>query len=296
MTKKSPMPFLYPTALKAGICLLFALFTPTFFNPAAAQATGYQLITAAVDQDLAAKKKNEILQISNDLFDAGTYTGSNKESIGYRLLKPAANAGIRKYPLILIFHNSGKIGTDNTAQLDVLVKYWAQPEVRTRYPAYVVAVQFPVRSSNYTNLRDLLTSNPAPCLLTALQLADSLKKVLPVDHNRIYSLGFSMGASTANNAMMARPDLFAAGICISGIPMQENAERLKNIPLWLIHGNKDNDNPIPGDRAFYKKINGYKHAKIMFWEIEGLEHKIYAPLYTTRIMPEWLFALQKKNR
>lgn len=286
----------YPMVQKAGICLLFALFTLSPLNPVAAQATGYQLITTAVDQDLATKKKNEILQLSNDLFDAGTYTGSNNETIGYRLLKPAANAGIRKYPLILIFHNSGKIGTDNTAQLDVLVKYWAQPEVRKRYPAYVVAVQFPVRSSNYTNLRDLLTSYPAPCLLSALQLADSLKKVLPVDPKRIYSLGFSMGASTANNAMMARPDLFAAGICISGIPMQENAERIKDIPLWLIHGNKDTDNPIPGDKAFYKKRNGNKTAQIRFWEIEGLEHKIYAPLYTTDIMPEWLFTQQKKNR
>lgn len=288
------MPFPYQTALSINIGLLLSLFTCTRPHPAAAQATGYKLATSTVDQELAAKKKNEILQTSNDLFDAATYTGSNKEKINYRLLQPAANAGIRKYPLILIFHNSAKTGTDNTAQLDVLVKYWAQPEVRERYPAYVVAVQFPVRSSNYTDLHGLLTSNPAPCLLPALQLADSLKKALPIDAKRIYSLGFSMGASTANNAMMARPDLFAAGICISGIPMQEHAERLKHLPIWLIHGNKDTDNPIPGDKAFYKKISGYKGSKILFWEIEGLEHKIYPPLYTTDIMPEWLFAQEKQ--
>lgn len=290
------MTFRNGTFFRAGLLTFLCLLTGTFSNYTYAQTSGYKLIITAVDKEAAEKKKNDILKISNDLFIAGTYTGSGKEAIHYRMLQPQTVPGIRKYPLILIFHNSGRIGTDNIAQLDVLVKYWAQPDIRNRYPAYVVALQFPVRSSNYTTLTgDLMSSAPAPCLQTALELTDSLSKVLPIDATRVYSLGFSMGASTANNAMMARPELFAAGICISGIPTQEKAERLKHIPIWLIHGNKDADNPIPGDRAFYKKMSKLKSTKIAFWEIEGLEHKIYAPLYTTDIMPEWLFAQKKKK-
>lgn len=292
------MPLNTRPVFKAGITALLCLFTLASSPDARAQTTtGYTLVQTTADQAAAEKKKNEILQISNDLFAAGTFTGSNQERIGYRLLSPVPAAGIRKYPLILIFHNSGRIGTDNTAQLDLLVKFWAQPDIRRRYPAYVVAVQFPVRSSNYTTRSgDLMSSAPAPCLQAALQLTDSLSKVLPVDNKKIYTLGFSMGASTANNALVARPGLFAAGMCISGIPALEKAAVLKHIPIWIIHGNKDTDNPIAGDKAFYKKMQTLKKTTITFWEIEGLEHKIYSPLYTTDIMPEWLFAQQKKNR
>ncbi|PSK89768.1 hypothetical protein [Taibaiella chishuiensis] len=254
-----------------------------------ARDRNYRLVTTAVDSVAAEAKKKTILALSNDLFDAGTFRGNLETNINYRLLPPPGGKP-GKYPLIVIFHNSGRIGTDNTAQLDVLVKYWAQPAIRSRYPAYVLAVQFPLRSSNYTTLSgDLMTSVAASCLQGALQLTDSLVKVLPVDNRRIYALGFSMGASTANNAMMARPGLFAAGVCISGIPAQESVAPLQQTPVWLVHGNKDTENPIPADKAWYRNRQAQHSAPTLFWEIEGLGHKIYAPLYTTEAIPEWLW-------
>ena len=275
--------FAYPIIFVVVLSLLAG--TPDSY----ARDNNYRLVTTTVDSTAAAAKKKAILDISNDLFIAGTYQGGQATGILYRLLPPpAGTAG--KFPLIVIFHNSGRIGTDNTAQLDVLVKYWAQPAVRNRYPAYVLAVQFPVRSSNYTALSgDLMTSGAAPCLQQALQLTDSLVKTLPIDTRSIYALGFSMGASTANNAMMARPGLFAAGVCISGIPAQESAKALMHTPVWLIHGNKDTENPIPADKAWYRNRQVKGYAATRFWEIEGLEHKIYAPLYTSHILPEWLW-------
>ncbi|MBB6500179.1 phospholipase [Pedobacter cryoconitis] len=252
--------------------------------------SSHLLVKPPADKQLAASKRKDIVSISNNLFGAGEFTGNNKELIRYRILAPDTVTAQKKYPLVLIFHNSGRIGTDNTAQLDVLVKFWAQDAIRKRYPAYVLAVQFAGRSSNYVkNADSVLTSVPAPGVRSAIQLVDSLKNALPVDINRIYTIGFSMGASTANNALMARPDLFAAGVFISGIPMQEGFFKLKNTPLWLIHGNDDQENPIPGDRLLYQKMQGLKSSKILFWEIEGLQHEIYTPLYTSDIIPQWLF-------
>lgn len=281
--------------LKTRILLHAALLLLLFHAVAVhGRNRGYELVTTPVDQAAAEQQKQAILQLSNDLFIPGTFKGSNKESIVYRLLPPAGQDKSRKYPLLVIFHNSGRIGTDNTAQLDVLVKYWAQDAIRKRYPAYVLAVQFPVRSSNYTTIPgNLMTSVAAPCVQSALQLTDSLLKVLPADPHRVYTLGFSMGASTANNAMMARPELFAAGICISGIPAQESVQPLRRMPVWLVHGNKDNENPIPADKAWYKKMLQAKNQQVRFWEIECLEHKIYAPLYTTEALPQWLFAQKR---
>ncbi len=84
-----------------------------------ARDNNYRLVTATVDSIAAAAKKKAILDISNDLFIAGAYQGGQATGILYRLLPPPAGTSGR-FPLIVIFHNSGRIGTDNTAQLDVL--------------------------------------------------------------------------------------------------------------------------------------------------------------------------------
>lgn len=256
--------------------------------------TGHFITGYMQKREVSDKVKNDILQISNDVFSTGIFTGGAPDTIHYRLLTPRTTATQKDYPLVVIFPSSGGIGTDNLNQMRVLPKFWAQDSIRERYPAYVVAIQFPTRSSNYTRIKDsLFTSQPTPCLSTALQLVDSLKQALPVDTNRIYAIGFSMGASTANNAIVARPGLFAASLLISGIPMLENTEALIHTSLWLVHGNDDTENHIQGDRSLYEKMHFYKHPDIAFWEIEGLQHETYPLLYTTDMVPAWLFSRRK---
>jgi predicted peptidase len=54
-----------------------------------------------------------------------------------------------KYPLVVVYHGSGAIGTDNNVQLGLLHKLFASPEIQSKYPAFVLAPQFPTRSSDY---------------------------------------------------------------------------------------------------------------------------------------------------
>ncbi|HWK03518.1 MAG TPA: alpha/beta hydrolase-fold protein [Puia sp.] len=252
---------------------------------------GYYRASQQLSKDSTDKLKAGIRGISNDLFEPGMYTGSNEIAIRYRLLRPDTTKKKDRYPLVLVLHGSGAVGTDNMAQLGILVKLWAQPGIRERYPAYVVAPQFPRRSSNYSPAPDkkVLVSTPDACLTTALQLIDSLKKVLPVDERKIYVIGFSMGASGAINSLALRPDLFAAAVSISGIPELDRTEVLAHIPLWLVHGNADTENPIPSDSLLFKELQAVKGRKVRFWEVDHLEHDIYYRLYTSEELPEWLF-------
>jgi len=253
--------------------------------------TGYYQLQQTITADSANKAKNSIRAISNDLFTPFQYTGANKITINYRLLGPAKTTQKDKYPLVLVLHSSGGIGTDNTSQLGILVKLWAQPAIREKYPAYIVAPQFPLRSSNYSPNRDknVLVSTPDPCLTTALQLIDSLKKVLPVNERKIYVIGFSMGASGTINSLDLRPDLFAAAVSISGIPSFNRTTTRPKTPIWLIHGNADTENPIDSDSLFYKELQSLHDHHIKFWEIDNLQHDIYSELYTSDIIPVWLF-------
>lgn len=139
------------------------------------------------------------------------------------------------------------------------------------------------------------TSVPAPCLSTVLELLDSLKKTLPIDHRMIYVVGFSMGGSAAVNAVQLRPDLFAAAIAISGIPALDGLDQLAGIPLWVVHGNNDHENPIATDLLLRIAMSARHARQFWFWEVDGLEHDIYAPLYTTNAVPQWLFQHRRKR-
>ena len=234
----------------------------------------------------------KIKAIDNTVFEAGSFIGKGTPIINYRLLKPEQIT--KKVPLIIVFHGSGAVGKDNIAQLGILAKLWAMPEIKSNYPAYVLAPQFLTRSSNYVEdkQRGLLTSVAQPCLETALQLIDSLKTSLNVDVTRIYAVGFSMGGSSVINVLSARPDLFAAGISISGIPQFDKAKILSTMPLWLMHGNLDTENPFASDAQFYKEL---QHKK-RFWEFDGKAHNdIFSSLILGEAIPKWLFKHKKAN-
>ncbi len=171
---------------------------------------------------------------------------------------------------------------------------FASGEIQKKYPAYILAPQFDDRSSDYVldKDRNILVSTPRSSLEAVLKLIDSLKKDLNIDEKRIYAVGFSMGGSTVINSLSARPDLFAAGISISGIPQFGSIEKLSTIPIWLIHGIDDTENPINSDEQFYKEID---KKKIRFWKLKATTHdNVFTPQLLDNTLPKWLFKQRKK--
>jgi predicted peptidase len=240
--------------------------------------------------------KQRIAQIKGlniGVFTKASFKGTADTAIAYRLLKP--NHTKNKLPLVIVFHGSNAVGTDNTSQLGILAKLFATDEIQAKYPAFILAPQFPSRSSNYVldRSRNVLTSVPQSCLTTALQLIDSLKNTLNIDEKRIYLIGFSMGASSVINALALKPDVFAAGISISGIPQFNQVNRLANIPIWLIHGNIDTENPFNSDKEFFEEVS-YQN-KTRFWEFDNLAHNdIFSTAILTDELPKWLFKNKRK--
>jgi predicted peptidase len=243
------------------------------------------------DSTLSKQKVATIKSVSASLFASGSFSGTNHIPIQYRLLKPIASPKKKeKIPLVVVFHGSNAVGNDNISQLGILAKLWAMPEISTKYPAYILAPQFPTRSSNYVmdKSRGVLTSIPQPPLSVALELIDSLKQTLNIDEKRIYVIGFSMGASSVINVLSAKPELFAAGVSISGIPQFDNVKALSGIPIWLIHGNLDTENPFNSDAQFFKEVS-YQN-KTRFWEFSGKAHNdIFSSIILGENIPKWLF-------
>jgi predicted peptidase len=121
--------------------------------------------------------------ISADDFVAGSFTARDGTTLPYRLLTPAHIEPGRRYPLIVQFHGSGAIGSDNRAQVerDFAARAWAIPAIRARHPAFVLVPQFPVRSANYDDPMVPRSAVAAPALGAALELVDAVIARQPVD-------------------------------------------------------------------------------------------------------------------
>ena len=88
-----------------------------------------------------------------------------------------------------------------------------------------------------------------------LALVDELMRRHPIDPARVYALGFSMGASAAMDAAVARPGLFAAMVALSGVPPERSLARaVAHVPTLLIHGDYDQENAYVGAQVWAEEL------------------------------------------
>jgi predicted peptidase len=228
-------------------------------------------------------------------FEQGEFLASDGTRIRYRLLPPLDPRPGQRYPLVLQLHSSGGIGSDNAAQIERLPLSWAMPDVRRRYRAYVLVPQFEQRSANYDSPTHPQSAVASPSLSTALDLVEDFASRHPVDRQRIYAVGFSMGGSATWLAAAARPQLFAAIVPVSGIaPADESASALAGMPAWVIHGNADTENPIDADRRLVAAIRAKGGHKVRLREYEGLDHRLPADIYPGDWWRDWLFSRRRR--
>lgn len=200
----------------------------------------------------------------------------------YRLLRPVHVERGRTYPLLVIFHGSGAIGTDNTSQIGALAKQWASPSMREQYPAFVLIPQFRERSANYIDN----VSHGTPLLDEAMALIEETIATLPVDRSRVYAIGFSMGGSAVWNAITLRPGLFDAAVSVAGVPNRAAFAHLGDTRLLLVHGEADTENPYVAARAAYDVA---PQERVEFWSYPGLAHEFPQELLTSDKLARWLW-------
>ena len=231
--------------------------------------------------------------LTADDFAAGTFTARDGTALPYRLLTPAHIEPGRRYPLVVQFHGSGAIGSDNRLQIerDFAARAWAIPAIRARHPAFVLEPQFPVRSANYDNPVAPRVAVATPALAAALELVDAVIAQQPVDRARVYASGFSMGGSATWLSLLARPELFAAAVPISGIaPDRDRAGALTQVPILVLHGDADTENPIGADRAMVAAIRAVGGRQIRMRTYVGLAHMPPGDLVPGDGWRDWLFA------
>lgn len=261
-----------------------AVSTYEHVRPPVRGASAVTAMLAQLDADSAA-----------DGFAASTFRHRNTV-LPFRVLKPTAT-GRQRFPLVLMLHGSGGIGADNRAQLGMLARSWSLPAIAKQFPAFVIAPQFAARTANYA--RDRTDGGPSsragPALEAALALVEHYVKTEAVDPERIYVVGFSMGASAAWHAVTGRPGLFAAAVPFSGVaPERALAPGLAATPIFMVHGNADTTNSIASDRLMYAALQRAGGA-VRFREVEGLDHNVPLDMLAATDWRTWLFGQRRRG-
>jgi predicted peptidase len=224
------------------------------------------------------------------------YESAGKK-LPYRLLRPLSIAEGVTYPLVVFLHGAGERGTDNEKQLVHGVPRFAAKERRERYPCFLITPQCPDGKKwvevDWSAERHTLPDDPGEVGRLALALIEKTMNDLPVDRDRVYLTGISMGGYGTWDLLARNPDLFAAAAPVCGGADEATAERIKHIPVWVFHGALDTAVKPARSRnmvAALQKVGG----KPKYTEYADVGHHSWDHAYVDPKLYEWLFAQRWK--
>ena len=229
-------------------------------------------------------------------FEARTY--KSDWTMPYRLFRPNATG---RLPLVVYLHGGGGLGTDNEKQMGVGnifgTRVWALPENQKAFPCYVVVPQTDRGWVRYGPPAAPDSQSPViPGLgdgaRVAFELIDALAKEFPIDKQRIYLTGQSMGGAGAWHMVAQRPRFFAAAAICCGAPSLDHAAAAVGTPLWNFHGDADDTVPVKISRdriAALRKAGGHPLST----EYHGVGHNVWQWAYTEPSLIKWLFAKRR---
>jgi predicted peptidase len=190
----------------------------------------------------------------------------------YLLFLPAdygeeANA----WPLIVFLHGAGERGDDLKQ-----VKKYGPPmivEGTPDFPFVVVSPQCPAGQ------------RWEPERLMAL--VDDVVARYRIDRRRIVLTGASLGGFGTWMTAAAYPDWFAALVPVCGWGNPVWAPRLRDVPIWMFHGEEDYIVPIDGSLEMLNAVLA-AGGDARFTSYPGVGHDAWTPAYATPELYAWL--------
>ena len=205
-----------------------------------------------------------------------TLQTSDGGSISYLLYLPKDYDGESKQPLILFLHGRG----ESYGPLSLVAK-WGPPRFAARgddLPYVLVSPQCPDDDSwkNPTQQKRLV------------ELLDHTVATLSIDENHVALTGLSMGGYGTWRLAADHPDRFSAAVPVCGGGDPDDAAKLKDLPIWIFHG--DQDGAVPFQRSV-EMFDAIKHAggeKVRFTSLEHIGHNCWSATYATPELFDWI--------
>jgi poly(3-hydroxybutyrate) depolymerase len=176
----------------------------------------------------------------------------------YAQFVPSTYDKTQKAPLMIALHGLGS----NPQQI---IRYIGLTDLAEKH-GYIVVAPYGYNERGWYGQAPPFDRNPKPPNLFELSekdvmnVLDLAKKDFNIDPNRIYLMGHSMGGGGTIHIALKNPDLFAAlaPIAPAIFHKTDELERIKNVPVILVQGDKDNLVKVERIRPFADKMKELK--------------------------------------
>ncbi len=204
---------------------------------------------------------------------------SRFEDLEYVFRRP--NADSHKYPVIIFLHGAGTLG--GKAEQLTWNPVFSENSVFSK-PDFPFAVFAPhCKASCWFDIFEQLQ-----------RFVKFIAEKPEVDAERIYLIGNSMGGYGAWQLAMTMPEYFAAIIPICGGGMYWNAERLKNVGVWAVHGKKDTTVYPEESINMISRLKQFNpDAKLTL--LEDVNHNSWDYVWENEMFYDWLLTHKKTN-
>lgn len=201
------------------------------------------------------------------------------ENMHYMLAFPDGYKEGEPRPILFLIHGAGTRGNDPELLKDSV--FFDSIEKLEDFPFIVVAPL--CHKDTWFDMYETLKR-------FVLFIADSEF----ADKKRIYAMGASMGGYTVWQLGMSMPEIFAAISPICGGGMYWNAERLKNVPVWAFHGEKD---PVVYAEESQKMVDRVNETggNARLTKFPDVEHNAWDYVYGNEELYKWLLSHENKN-
>lgn len=180
-----------------------------------------------------------------------------------------------RMPLIVFLHGKSLSGTDLS-------------KVRRYGPLHALAMG---RKIDAMVLAPQTTNGWSPSKVD--KVVSWVCRKYPVDTNRIYVIGMSMGGYGTIDYAGTYPEKIAAAMAVCGGGSLKSYDGLRKVPLWILHGTADRAVPIAESEKVVKEVRSDESPdgedRLIFTELKGLDHSKPGRILYMVETYEWLF-------
>jgi pimeloyl-ACP methyl ester carboxylesterase len=203
----------------------------------------------------------------------------------YALYLPPNFDAAQKYPLILSLHSEDTNHRLNLRQV-------LGPPNRMGRPLhedarFLIASPYARGAMGYQGIAEQ----------DVYDMLAAIESHFPVDPDRIYLTGASMGGGGALWLALTHPDLWAAvaPVCPAGIPGSEDlAPNLLNLGVRFYHGEQDTIVPVAASRAWQRRLLDL-NIPAGYIEYPGVPHNAWDLAYRNGAAFDWLAQFRRQR-
>jgi predicted peptidase len=190
------------------------------------------------------------------------------------VVRPPNDHSDALWPTVVFLHGAGAKGND-LAQ----VRHESLPrlvfDTLIPFPFLLVCPQCPANAPGWP-IEDLFVT------------IETIQERYPVDPDRFYLTGISMGGRGTWEFAYWYAEMLTAIVPICGPSLPNLAPRLKNLPVWTIHGTLDEVVPVERTDEMVEALRLSGNLNVRYTRQDGIGHNCGRAAYRSPELWEWL--------